>query len=419
MYGLCDCNNFYASCERVFRPDLDGRPVVVLSNNDGCVIARSNEAKQLGIGMGQPFYEVQRLADRHGIAVFSANFALYGDLSHRVMETLRPLVPDMEVYSIDEAFFDLHGIAEPLDGFGRRIGRTIRRHTGIPVSIGIAPTKTLAKIASKLAKRYPKLDGCCYMHRPQDIEKVLSAFPVGEVWGIGHRYGRLFETMRIATARQFAELPQEWVRKKMGITGLRTWRELQGAACIPFGQTPLRKQRITVSRTFPKEVCEREALERIVAGFASMCAEKLRAQRSLCLEIRCFILTDRYRGERPQHYETAVTAVPEPTDSTLEIVRQTRIALGRIYRPGFGYRKAGVTLARIIPATEVQGALFADNDNGRHARLMEALDKANGRYGKGKVVVAAQGTEPFRMNRRHLSPRYTTDWSELPVARTE
>ena len=202
MYGLCDCNNFYASCQRVFRPDLVGRPVVVLSNNDGCIIARSNEAKALGIGMGQPLYQVQGLIDRHGVAVFSANFALYGDMSRRVMATLRTLVPSVEVYSIDEAFFDLHGIAEPLDDYGRRIGRTIRRNTGIPVSIGIAPTKTLAKIASKLAKRYPKLDGCCYMHRPEDIEKVLATFPLHEVWGIGRRYGKLFDSMRITTARQ-------------------------------------------------------------------------------------------------------------------------------------------------------------------------------------------------------------------------
>lgn len=219
MYGLCDCNNFYASCQRVFRPDLVGRPVVVLSNNDGCIIARSNEAKALGIGMGQPLYQVQGLIDRHGVAVFSANFALYGDMSRRVMATLRTLVPSVEVYSIDEAFFDLHGIAEPLDDYGRRIGRTIRRNTGIPVSIGIAPTKTLAKIASKLAKRYPKLDGCCYMHRPEDIEKVLATFPLHEVWGIGRRYGKLFDSMRITTARQFVELPEEWIHRHMGVIG--------------------------------------------------------------------------------------------------------------------------------------------------------------------------------------------------------
>ena len=413
MYGLCDCNNFYASCQRVFRPDLVGRPVVVLSNNDGCIIARSNEAKALGIGMGQPLYQVQGLIDRHGVAVFSANFALYGDMSRRVMATLRTLVPSVEVYSIDEAFFDLHGIAEPLDDYGRRIGRTIRRNTGIPVSIGIAPTKTLAKIASKLAKRYPKLDGCCYMHRPEDIEKVLATFPLHEVWGIGRRYGKLFDSMRITTARQFVELPEEWIHRRMGITGLRTWRELQGIECIGFEQMPQQKQQITVSRSFPKEIYEREELERIVAEFASMCAEKLRAQRALCGQIHGFIFTNRHRDDQPQRYETAVLTLPEPTDSTLEIVRQARAALRQIYRPGFGYKKAGVTLAQIVPATGVQGTLFAPPDKGKHARLMEALDRVNKVYGRGSIVIAAQGTEPFRMNREHLSPRYTTDWREL------
>ena len=277
MYGLCDCNNFYASCQRVFRPDLVGRPMVVLSNNDGCIIARSNEAKALGIGMGQPLYQVQGLIDRHGVAVFSANFALYGDMSRRVMATLRTLVPSVEVYSIDEAFFDLHGIAEPLDDYGRRIGRTIRRNTGIPVSIGIAPTKTLAKIASKLAKRYPKLDGCCYMHRPEDIEKVLATFPLHEVWGIGRRYGKLFDSMRITTARQFVELPEEWIHRRMGITGLRTWRERPAGqtadhrlAQFPQGdlraggaRTHRRGVRFDVRREAPRPACSLRADTRI------------------------------------------------------------------------------------------------------------------------------------------------------------
>lgn len=417
MFGLCDCNNFYVSCERVFRPDLAGRPVVVLSNNDGCIIARSNEAKALGLGMGQPLYQAKPLIDRNGVAVFSANFALYGDMSRRVMTVLRSLVPSTEVYSIDEAFFDLHGIAEPLDEYGRRIGRTIRRHTGIPVSIGIAPTKTLAKIASKLAKRYPKLNGCCLMYRPEDIEKVLSGFPLRDVWGIGRRYGRLFDSMRIVTARQFVELPEEWIRSRMGLTGLRTWRELQGMECISFEQMPPQKQQISVSRSFPKDVYEPEVLERIVAEFASMCAEKLRAQHSLCREVHAYILTNRHRDDQPQRYETAVMALPEPTDSTLEIVRQARIALRRIFRPGFGYKKAGIVLSHIMPASEVQQALFAPIDCRKHARLMDALDKVNKTHGKRTVVVASQGTEPFRMNRGHLSPGYTTDWQELLVVK--
>jgi len=419
MYGLCDCNNFYASCERVFRPDLVGRPVVVLSNNDGCIIARSNEAKALGIGMGQPLYQVRPIIDRHRVAVFSANFTLYGDMSHRVMATLRSLVPGIEIYSVDEAFFDMRGIAEPLDECGRRIQRTIRRDTGIPVSIGIAPTKTLAKIASKLAKRYPKLDGCCYMHRPEDIAKVLATFPLREVWGIGRRYGRLFDDMRIRTAQQFVELPQEWIHRRMGVSGLRTWQELQGTECIAFERMPPQKQQICVSRSFPGELCEREALERIAAEFAAMCAVKLRRQHSVCREVRCFICTNRHREDQPQRYETGLIALPEPTSSTLDIVHHARIALRRIYRPGFAYKRAGVILSEIRPASEVQGSLFAPPDRGKHARLMQVLDRVNAAYGAGKLKTAAEGTEPFRMNREHLSPRYTTDWNELLVVRAD
>ena len=228
MYGLCDCNNFFVSCERVFRPDLEGRPVVVLSNNDGCVVARSNEAKAIGIGMGQPYFQARGLLERHNGVVFSSNFTLYGDLSRRVMTTLRSMVEEIEVYSIDEAFFNLAGYDEPLDELGRKIRTTIRRHTGIPVSIGIAPTKTLAKIAAKLAKQYPKLGGCCYMHREEDIRKVLSRFPLKDVWGIGRRYGKAFDKMQLLTAQQFVELDKQWVQGRMGITGVRTWMELRG-----------------------------------------------------------------------------------------------------------------------------------------------------------------------------------------------
>ena len=407
MYGLCDCNNFYASCERVFRPDLVGRPVVVLSNNDGCIIARSNEAKALGIGMGQPFYQVRPLIERGQVAVFSANFALYGDMSRRVMATLRTLVPSVEVYSIDG----------PFDELGRSIGRTIRRNTGIPVSIGIAPTKTLAKIASKLAKQYPRLEGCCYMHRAEDIDKVLGCFPLRDVWGIGRRYGRMFDRMGLVTARQFVELPQEWVRARMGITGLRTWNELRGVECISFEQMPQRKQQITVSRSFPREIYTLEELERIVAEFASMCAEKLRAEHSVCREVQCYLLTNRHREEQPQRCVTGLSLIPDPTDSSLELVRQARIALRQIFQPGYGYKKAGVLLAQITPASELQGSLFTPAEHEKHARLMKVLDAVNKSCGKGRLVVAAQGTEPFRMNREHLSPRYTTDWRELLVVK--
>ncbi len=417
MYGLCDCNNFFVSCERVFRPDLAERPVVVLSNNDGCVISRSNEAKALGIGMGQPLYQVQPLIARHKIAIFSANFALYGDMSRRVMATLRDSVPRIEVYSIDEAFFYLQGIEEPLDVFGRTVSRTIRRNTGIPVSIGIAPTKTLAKIASKLAKRYPKLDGCCYMYRPQDIEKVLSTFPLHDVWGIGRRYGKMFDAMRIDTALQFTQLPQEWVHRRMGVTGLRTWNELQGTECISFEQMPPKKQQITISRSFPKEIYESDELDRIVSEFASMCAEKLRRQHSICGEVQTYIYTNRHREDQPQRYETGLMTIAEPTNSALEIVRYARAAFRQIYRNGYGYKKAGVVLSDIRPMTGTQGTLFSSVDHAKQNRLMEIFDQVNKEHGKGKIIIAAQGTQPFKMNREYLSPRYTTDWKELLVVK--
>lgn len=417
MYGLCDCNNFFVSCERVFRPNLAERPVVVLSNNDGCVIARSNEAKALGIGMGQPLYQVQPLIARHKVEIFSGNFALYGDMSRRVMTTLRDSVPRIEIYSIDEAFFDLQGIEEPLDVFGRTVGRTIRRNTGIPVSIGIAPTKTLAKIASKLAKRYPKLDGCCYMHRPQDVEKVLSTFPLRDVWGIGRRYGKMFDAMRIDTALQFTQLPQEWVHRRMGVTGLRTWNELQGIECISFEQMPPKKQQITISRSFPKEIYESDELDHIVSEFASMCAEKLRRQHSICGEVQTYIYTNRHREDQPQRYETGLMTIAEPTNSTIEIVRHARAAFRQIYRAGYGYKKAGVVLSDIRPMTGTQGTLFSSVDHTKQNRLMEVFDQVNKEHGRGKIILAAQGTRPFRMNREHLSPRYTTDWKELLVVK--
>ena len=367
--------------------------------------------------MGQPFYQVRQFIERGQVTVFSANFALYGDLSRRVMATLRSLVPGIEVYSIDEAFFDLRGMAEPLDEFGRSIGRTIRRNVGIPVSIGIALTKTLAKIASKLAKQYPKLNGCCYMHRPEDITKVLRKFPLQDVWGIGRRYGKMFDRMGLRTAQQFVDLPQEWVRARMGVVGLRTWSELQGVECITFEQMPPRKQQITISRTFPKEIYTQEELDPIIAEFASMCAEKLRSEGSVCGEVQSYLFTNRHREDQPQRYETSLQLLPEPTDSTLEIVRQARIALRGVFQPGYGYKKAGVILSQITPASAQQGSLFDPESRAKQSRLMKVLDTVNKSCGRGTLVVASQGTEPFRMNREHLSPRYTTDWKDLLVVK--
>lgn len=414
MYGLADCNNFYASCERVFNPSLIGRPIVVLSNNDGCVIARSNEAKKLGIQMGAPYFQIKEQAVRNGVAVFSSNFVLYGDMSRRVMSLLRRFVPAAEVYSIDEAFLDFSGLdQETLRKRGLEIVRTVKQYTGIPISLGIAPTKTLAKIASKLCKQYPKLNGCCFMYRPADIEKVLRKFPVGDVWGIGRRWAQLLETQEVRTAWDFASMPPEWVRKKMGIVGLRMWKELHGEPCIGFEQMPTGKKQIATTRTFAHDIGDFEELHQSIAQYAAACGEKLRAQHSLCGEIIVFILTNRHRDDIPQYYESRLVKLSVPTDSTLELTSHAARLLHQIFRKGVTYKRAGVILSDIRSKTGVQCDLFDAADRNRHDRLMSAMDRLNSLFGRHKVVLAAEGFEPFKMNRNHLSQKFTTDWSQI------
>ncbi|WP_295939937.1 Y-family DNA polymerase [uncultured Alistipes sp.] len=414
MYGLCDCNNFFASCERVFRPEYNGRPVVVLSNNDGCVIARSNEAKAMGIRMGHPFFQIRELVLQKKVKAFSSNFHLYGDMSRRVIWTLRRMVPAAEVYSIDEAFLDLRGIqTDELQELGHNICRTVRRDTGIPVSIGIAPTKTLAKIAAKLCKDYPKLQGTCLMHRPEDIEKVLRRFPIEDVWGIGRKHRRKLQAAGILTAWDFTQRPSAWIRGRMGVTGLRTWRELQGEPCIDFENAPAPKQQITVSRSFARQLFEYEDIHSSVAMFTSMCAEKLRRQQSLCAEITVFILTNRHREDLPQYYESETIRATVPTDDTLELVPLATKALERIFRKGYGYKKAGVTLSEISSRSGRQTDMFDAVDRPKHARLMQVVDTANSYYGRHKIVVASQGFGPLKMNRNYLSKGYTTNWKEI------
>jgi len=413
MYGLCDCNNFYASCERVFDPSLAGRPVVVLSNNDGCVIARSNEAKRLGIGMGDPYFKIRELLRRSGAAVFSSNFVLYGDMSRRVMSLLKRYAP-AEVYSIDESFLDFRGFdPTQLAALGHEIARTVQRHTGIPVSLGIAPTKTLAKIASKLCKQYPKLDGCCFMHRPQDIEKVLRKFPIEEVWGIGRRWASLLQGMGVRTAWEFTQLPPERVRKRMSVVGLRLWKELRGEPCIGFEQHPADKKQIATTRTFDRDTDDFDQLHRRVAQYAAACAEKLRAQNSVCGELTVFILTNRHKENLPQTYENRLVRLPVPTDSTLELTRRAAGALREIFRKGYAYKRAGVILSDIRPKTGMQQDLYDPVDRRKHDRLMRTVDALNASFGRHKVVTAAAGADFFKMHREHLSRRFTTDWNEL------
>ena len=342
MYALADCNNFFVSCERLFRPDLNGRPVIVLSNNDGCAIARSNEAKALGIGMGAPLFKIADIVRRNHVVVFSGNMALYGDISRRVQQTLMEFTPAIERYSIDEAFLDLRGMeTADFDALAKEISRRCLRNTGIPVSVGIAPTKTLAKIASKLCKRYPKLRGGCYMYRPEDVEKVLLRFPVEDVWGIGRRFSKRLIELGIKTAYDFTTLSPEWVRAQMSVTGMRTWRELRGEACIGFEDGFQAKQSICTSRSFATEIYEFDALAEQVAKFASMTAEKLRRQHSACNQMTVFAWTNRFKEDWTSNRgNSCVTAFETATDSSIEMVKASRAALGEIFARGCGYKKA-------------------------------------------------------------------------------
>ncbi|MBQ4038135.1 MAG: Y-family DNA polymerase [Bacteroidaceae bacterium] len=418
MFGLCDCNNFFVSCERVFNPSLNGRPVVVLSNNDGCVVSRSNEAKAIGIKMGEPLFQIQNLVNLHDVAVFSANYHLYGDMSQRVMETLKAYVPFIEIYSIDEAFLDLSGYPiERLGEFGRELSRIVKRNTGIPVSIGISPTKTLAKIASKLCKKYPKLQGACLMYRDEDIAKVLSTYPIEDVWGIGRKHTKRLYAAGVPTAAKLCEKSEEWVKNMLSITGVRTWLELRGTPSIEFSHQIADKQTITVSRSFATEIYNLEELREAISTFAAMAAEKLRRQHSVAGELQVFILTNRHRDDRPQHREGRIFRFETSTCSTIEITKAATDILKGLYRPGFGYKKSGVTLGDITPDSAVQHSLFDTVDHSKHKLLMQAMDNINSTIGRDSVRIVSQGAIDEHVNRRHLSPQYTTKWDDIIVVK--
>ena len=414
MFGLADCNNFFVSCERVFRPDLNGQPVIILSNNDGCVIARSNEAKRLGIKMGHPYFQLEAIIKRHKVTVFSSNYALYSDMSQRVQQTLRSLCPATEVYSIDESFLNLRGIKdEDLDSFGHLVSAKVLKDTGIPISVGISHTKTLAKIASKLCKQYPKLRGSCYMHRPEDIEKVLRKFPIEDVWGIGRRFSAMLKSRNIQFANDFAQLPLDFVRKKMHLGGMKTWYELHGRPCIEFEAHIPDKQQIMVSRSFSKEIHSLEDITQQVSLFTSMAAEKLRKQGSVCHALQVFLLTNRFRQDQEQHYDNQLITLQTPSDSTVELVNIAVNTTAGFFRKGTFYKKAGVILTQLSPKGSVQTTLFDEVDREKHDRMMHAMDIINEKQGQRTVVVATAGFDGVKMNRNHLSPNYTTDWNDI------
>jgi len=416
IYALADCNNFFVSCERVFRPDLNGKPVIVLSNNDGCAVARSNEAKALGIKMGDPLFKIRDIVERNRVSVFSSNFALYGDMSARVQQVLRSFAPSVEQYSIDEAFLDLSGMeGTDFDALARRISAECRRLTAIPVSVGIAPTKTLAKIASKLCKQYPRLEGGCYLHRSEDIEKVLRRFPVADVWGIGRRSVRKLDAMGIRTAWDYTRLSETAVRHLFALPGLRTWKELQGEACIEFEDLIEPKQSICVSRSFAHEISTLPELSEQVANFAESAVSKLRRQHSLAQEIAVFAMTNRFREDAPQTSGGVCLPLPQPTADHRTFLLAALSACRQLYRPGFAYKKAGVVITKLIQEEAFAPSLFDDVASAeREAGLSAAIDAIHRSFGRSALLFGAQGDGQVKMNRQHRSPQYTTRWDELP-----
>ena len=451
MIGLADCNNFYCSCERVFRPDLIGKPVVVLSNNDGCVIARSEEAKALGYKMGDPFYQVKEKLEAEGVAIFSSNYTLYGSLSNRVMSMLSHYSPHIDQYSIDESFFDVdQSMAERffqdnqkendtflnneslLHQYGARISADVLRAVGIPISIGIAETKTLAKIGSKFAKKYKGYQGCCLIDTDERRHKALSLFPIEDVWGIGRQISRKLDYMGIRTAAQFADKKESWVRSHFNITTVRTWKELNGESCISIEELPQKKS-ICTSRSFAGEgITDKNVIEEAVANFAVRCAEKLRHQGSVCQGITVFAWTSRFNENVPEYTIHDSLTLPIATNAQEEIVGAALSILRAKYpkpmadsrpdRPdmSFYFKKAGVILWQISPDHPRQQDLFDPIDRSKQKKLMEAIDAINRKNGYGTIRQAIQGTDcRFDLKREYMSKQFTTNIHDILKVKTQ
>ncbi len=420
IFALVDCDNFYASCERVFNPAVANRPIVVLSNNDGCVIARSNEVKQMDIPFGSPYFKIENLLKQHNVAVFSSNYELYGDMSARVMEILAQFALDIEVYSIDEAFLELDGFRNcNIEEYARHIRDYVVRGTGIPVTIGVGTSKTLAKIASRHAKknRDTYKGVCCLVDHP-NIDRVLESVPVEDIWGVGRQYDKFLRRYRITSARQLKYVRDKWVKKHMTVVGLRTVWELRGTSCLPLELVPPAKKEICNSRSFGHAVTTLKDMREAVAEYASRAAVKLRRQNSAARILQVFLTTNRFKDE-PQYFNSTQIVMPAPTNDTLEIVKYACFAIERIFKPNYRYKKAGVFLCDIVPDTDIQNNLFDPYPHREKSqRVMNVLDQINTRYGSGTLQVAAAGTrKEWSMQRNLKSNNFTTNWNEIPVVR--
>ena len=413
MIALVDCNNFYASCEKVFDPALTTVPLVVLSNNDGCVIARSAEAKLLGIPMGEPYFKIRELVEKHGVVIRSTNFRLYGDMSRRVTDILRSYSSRIEVYSIDESFLEVGDVTD-LKALGFQIREHIYKWTGIMVCVGIAPTKTLAKAANRYAKKSGK--GVTVITTEHQREKLLEITPIDDVWGIGRKSYKKLLSYNIKTAHDFIhKLKASWVQRQLTITGVRTYKELQGVRAVPFEYQPPEKQSITTSRSFGIEITDYNTLKQAVTGFAHSCAGKLRQSKLVAGELTLFIITNPFRDNAPQYRNSSRIKFAVSSSDSLEIVAYTTTLLKTIYRYGYSYKKAGVIVSKIVPEDQVQESLFDTVDRDKSSALMDSIDLLVDKFGYGAVIPGAIGVQKrdWVMRQEHRSPDYTTSWSDI------
>jgi len=424
LFALVDVNNFYVSCERVFQPKLEGLPMVVLSNNDGCAVARSAEVKALGIKTGTPWFQMEEIAKKHGIQAYSSNYTLYGDMSNRVVQVLRTFTPNLEVYSIDESFLRIETLLKSYSSpgdLGQTIKEKIKVTTGLPVCVGMGESKTLAKLANHLAKKHPQFAGVCDISTmpKEELYQWMTETPVGEVWGIGRQIAKRLQAMKIQTVFDLLQASPQLMRQQFGVVMERLCYELRGVSCLQLEEVAPAKQQIVSSRSFGQLVTSLTALTESVATHTARGAEKLRGQHSVAGALTIFIQTNPFKQNEPQHHQSISVPLSDPTDNTLTLTTAAIAGLKQIYQSGFRYKKAGVIFSLLADKPTVQQSLFDDIEvKGKSAGLMKALDSINSRFGNAVIRSAATGTtQAWQMRSDKRSPNYTTRWDELPVAR--
>jgi DNA polymerase V len=418
MYALVDCNNFYASCERVFQPEFNGKPVAILSNNDGCVISRSNEAKAVGIPMGAPEFKIRELVKEKNVKLFSSNYALYGDLSNRVMTVLGQFTPNIEIYSIDEAFMNFDGMTIPdYHDYGLQMKNRVQKWVGIPVCVGFAPTKALAKVANKVAKKFQdRTSGVYVIDTDEKRIKALKWTKIEDVWGIGYQTTKKAKLRNIHTALDFiAPHNESWIKKEMGVVGLRLKYELEGKSVLDLEPIPDQKKSISITRSFPKQISDFDLLRERVSTFATVCAEKLRKQNSCCHTIIVMLVIDRHTIETSKYYFNKAVTLPYATNSSLTISNTAIEMLKKLYEgnENMKFKKAGVIVTELIPENKKQFQLF-EEENPKHLALMKTMDRLNKKIGDTKVKLGTQNLGlTWNMKQNHLSPKYTTNFKEI------